>query len=241
MEDKYTGDIGDYCKYGLLRALSPGYKLGVAWYLYPDEGHNVDGSKISYLSEPDNWRKFDPKLFDALEGIVSTGDRRVTSIENSSVLEGASYFTELLNPLHAAVGPPRGRWRKSWFSNLISTLDHCDLIFADPDNGFCASDRFSHSKVKDWKRLPLDEAYQISKGRSALFYHHNTRFPGGHKKEIDYWCDQFDGEVLALYWRAHGNRTFFLVNATSEMRERMFTFAGKWGPKAELYINGVKV
>ena len=33
MQDRYTGDIGDFAKYGLLRALEAGHRLGVAWYL----------------------------------------------------------------------------------------------------------------------------------------------------------------------------------------------------------------
>ena len=31
MQNRYTGDIGDYVKLSILRALSPGYRLGVAW------------------------------------------------------------------------------------------------------------------------------------------------------------------------------------------------------------------
>lgn len=37
MQNRYVGDIGDFAKYGLLWALSPQKRLGVAWYLYPDE------------------------------------------------------------------------------------------------------------------------------------------------------------------------------------------------------------
>ena len=43
---RYVGDIGDYLKFGLLRALSPGHRLGVASWLYPDENHNRDGRHI---------------------------------------------------------------------------------------------------------------------------------------------------------------------------------------------------
>ena len=35
MQNRYVGDIGDYLKLGILRALSPGYRLGVAWWLFP--------------------------------------------------------------------------------------------------------------------------------------------------------------------------------------------------------------
>ena len=46
MQDCYVGDVGDFVKYGLLRALSDGKRLGVAWYLRtdPDTTKADDGS-----------------------------------------------------------------------------------------------------------------------------------------------------------------------------------------------------
>ena len=36
MRDRYVGDIGDFAKYGLLRAVGNGRRLGIAWYLCVD-------------------------------------------------------------------------------------------------------------------------------------------------------------------------------------------------------------
>ena len=38
MQDRYAGDVGDYVKFALLRHFATDHRLGVAWYLYPDEG-----------------------------------------------------------------------------------------------------------------------------------------------------------------------------------------------------------
>ncbi len=49
MQDRYVGDVGDFGKYGLLRALSGPFKseavlsLGMVWYLVPDQGNGGDG------------------------------------------------------------------------------------------------------------------------------------------------------------------------------------------------------
>ena len=45
MQDRYVGDIGDYAKYSLLRALSRGRKLAVSWYLFPDEDNGDGGTR----------------------------------------------------------------------------------------------------------------------------------------------------------------------------------------------------
>ena len=80
MQNRYTDDIGDYIKYALLRALSSGLMLGVAWYLYPDEDHKPDGKHVQYLDDPQRWRHLYPESFDALKRIVA-GDRSVSAVE----------------------------------------------------------------------------------------------------------------------------------------------------------------
>ena len=60
MQDRYVGDIGDFAKYGLLRAIRNGRRLGVAWYLHPDQGPEGDGGHIQYLSRPGEFEKLDP-------------------------------------------------------------------------------------------------------------------------------------------------------------------------------------
>lgn len=56
MQDKFVGDIGDYAKYGLPRALSNnGEKwLGVAWYLHPDSPVSFTRASLSYRTSVEN-------------------------------------------------------------------------------------------------------------------------------------------------------------------------------------------
>jgi hypothetical protein len=91
MQNRYVGDIGDFVKLGVLCALSPGYRLGVAWWLIPDEDHSKDGRHIGYLKLPERWRQFDPQLFDALHQIVSEGQRHVYALEAVKVLPNAIF------------------------------------------------------------------------------------------------------------------------------------------------------
>ena len=46
MQNRYTGDIGDFAKYGLLRAIRGRMRLGVAWYLHPGAGPDGDGGHV---------------------------------------------------------------------------------------------------------------------------------------------------------------------------------------------------
>ena len=84
MQDRYVGDVGDFGKYGLLRYLTgqreaPStsdmpMRLGVVWYLYPDESHNADGKYTGYLddtlSNHARFRACDPDLYDTMRRLV---------------------------------------------------------------------------------------------------------------------------------------------------------------------------
>ena len=53
MQNRYTGDVGDFAKYGLMRQFGrAGFRMALAWYLFPDEGHNADGKHIVYRNPP---------------------------------------------------------------------------------------------------------------------------------------------------------------------------------------------
>jgi hypothetical protein len=65
MKEQYVGDLNDYRKYALLRALAAGgeNRIAVAWMLTPPDDRN-DGNKRAYLDQPEKHRRFDPDLFD---------------------------------------------------------------------------------------------------------------------------------------------------------------------------------
>jgi hypothetical protein len=68
MKNQYFGDINDYHKYALLRALLKGgkIKLLVAWMLTNDD-NGPDGNKRRFLKNvKKKWRELDPDLFDFL-------------------------------------------------------------------------------------------------------------------------------------------------------------------------------
>ena len=123
-------------KYGLLRAISEGKCLGVAWYLCTDSGSTKkgDGRHIDYLKHEKKWQHLDCELFDALKGLVGEGKRSVAEIKKSGIL-GKAVFAD--KPVDVVGIPVRCRehWRHEWFEQVKDKLSCCDLVFADPDNG----------------------------------------------------------------------------------------------------------
>jgi len=88
-------------------------------------------------------------------------------------------------------------------------LDNSDLVFADPDNGIVDDDAYRRKQKTFGKQMPLSEILAIAEERSAVIYHHNTRFKGGHDKEGAYPINCVSGHIVTseLLGESHGYQT----------------------------------
>jgi hypothetical protein len=167
MKNQYFGDINDYLKYGLLRCFADaGLRTGVCWMLTPDDARS-DGRKINYLSEPEQWRRFDPNLFDSLADAIRKGFRRVRYFEKSELLSNASFCNGLV-PDHQAS-------RKRWLMTSLRKLGNVDVLFFDPDNGIEIKS-IPLGKKGSSKYLYWEEIQSVwSQGASILIFQHFSR------------------------------------------------------------------
>lgn len=171
MKNQYFGDVNDYRKYGLLRALQSNGdgSLLVAWMLTPDDGGR-DGGFRSYLEAPATWAKYDHDLFDGLARLRGSAQHpSVSLMEESGLLPGASY--------HSLVVPDVRRERDAWRDDLLRAASGVDLVFVDPDNGIEVPSRpvgrMGSSKYVTWGEI---EGLWTA-GCSVLIYQHFPHEP----------------------------------------------------------------
>ena len=169
MKNQYFGDINDYRKYGLLRLLSGSGQIrtAVCWMLTPDDGR-ADGGFITYLQEPDEWRHYDPPLFDYLRDLVLDENLRdVRGAETPAILPSCRFACGLL--------PDDAEGRARYFETFMDISKDCDLVFFDPDNGIEVKSkpygRKDSSKYVYWREL----IETFSGGHSLLIYQHFPR------------------------------------------------------------------
>lgn len=219
MQDRYAGDIGDFGKLALLRALSPGRKLGICWYLCTSEGEaNNDGKHTAYLKQPERFRELDPEVFDTLGALVR-GLRSVAALEETRLLPGETWH-------RAPV--PKGDARGAWFKEVVQAVDACDLVFADPDNGIAERATPKHMGVSEIHALRRD-------GRALLVYHHQTRRKGGAAVETRHIAQRVGIETVdVIRLRPYSSRFYFLFDADETLRERLHAFAERWRAEAEV-------
>ncbi len=194
MQDRYVGDVGDFGKYGLLRYLTGQIetppsdsdpRLGIVWYLYPDEA-NGDGRFTGYLDDtPANHARFracDPDLYDTMRRLVDTDSRNIAAVQTSGILPSNTLYYE--PSLSFPRGMPRsGRKaaRASWFDAALDATADAGMIFVDPDNsvsdpahGISAS--IDPLRKTGPKYVFIDDLRRFhERGQSLIIYHHLGR------------------------------------------------------------------
>ena len=169
MKNQYFGDINDYKKYGLLRAIigATDFSVLVNWMLTPDDGSS-DGNLTAYLQQPQNYSHHDPELFEGLRRLlIQEQQRNVGAIEKTDLLPGAKYFS--------LVTPDSPTLRREWFNRSMDGHGGIDLVFLDPDNGLEVPSRPYGLKWSP-KYLYWREVKRLwSVGKSMLIYQHFIR------------------------------------------------------------------
>lgn len=207
MQDKYVGDIGDFGKYGLLRALfgkpeepgsGCGLSLAVAWYLNEDK--KPGGQKTDYPA----LRECDPFLYDSLQSLIKNNKRKVSAVENSNILPCDTRFNhrELIC----------SSMRTKWFKGALNATEGADVVFVIPDNGI-ASPRTPLGSSKHV--LPYELDCFFKRGQSLVIYHHLAYLEAGPQIEGTSRRLREDLDLLHHPWalRCHrgSSRVYFIV------------------------------
>ncbi|HEY0291539.1 MAG TPA: hypothetical protein VGC51_04250 [Hansschlegelia sp.] len=235
MKEQYVGDINDYRKYALLRALSAGgrHRVGVCWMLTPSDGR-ADGNLLGYLTKPERFRAFDPELFDILRAVVGRdGGRRLIAIEEADAIPNARYFN--------AETPQRRDEREAWLDECRSALEGCNLVFLDPDNGLAVASTGMGRKSSP-KYVFLDEvAAFYGAGQSVLIYQH---YPRIERRAFEIACATSLSSIApnAQLWRfATGHVVFLLIlhpDAPTTLVEAVDQTASRWPAN---FIHGARL
>ena len=174
MQDRYAGDVGDFGKFALLRALSRGRRWCIRRYRTEGAGEaNNDGQHLAYLREPERFEGLDDVVFTRLRDFIAdvAARRCQRSIES---LEGLGLVPpNTISPsgsLPFGTGGTNDVGQKIWWQQWRELLRPLD-----PDNGL-------ERQALTNKRAARSELSALRKaGRVLLLYHHQTRHKGERK------------------------------------------------------------
>lgn len=249
MQDRYSGDVGDFGKFGLLRHLlnDSEYSLGVNWYLFPNEQHNEDGKFIKYLSSQE-YKQCDKELHEKLKSVVAN-TRCVSALENANLFNcQTTYFSNIVDfypkyPGQTKVNKEkRLSLRNTWKDLAISTLATNNVLFLDPDNGLEVDSCKSLNQKRSGKFTFFDEINKFHQGKAfTVIYHHLNRHKnhGTHVEQIQNRAQELKDKidpvhtVFCLRYTPYSPRVFFILataNVMSEIKMKLNNFmGGNWG------------
>ncbi|MBF0290825.1 MAG: hypothetical protein HQK86_01565 [Nitrospinae bacterium] len=225
MQHRYAGDVGDFGKFFLLRRLAHALnlRLGVIWYLFPDESHNNDGRHINYFDKT-RFHNIDNELLKILRDVSSLNEKRsVRMLESVNVAPaGSVFFSDYtfapdnqnlkLSPLQE-----RGRLRKDWVKSALSTVSTCPMVFLDPDNGIEPVSGVSRNSKLAGKYALMDEITAFAAHhRVTVIYHHLGR-QGKHVEQQRFHGERLanigirDKTVMSVRFSAYSPRAYFII------------------------------
>ena len=248
MQDRYAGDAGDFFKFALLRclcAMEPLRKLGVIWYLFPNEFHNEDGRHIQYLAK-NEFIQLEPDLISRLKNVVSSGDRSIGALERAGVLpaDAVTHREPIVSPTTSFQASRAGRisHREGWFGRALDVTCSADIVFFDPDNGIeSRSVRPGSSRVGKYA-LATELSTVWKRGQSLIIYQHAHRRTSVYRQAEDAaaWLrGELPGNpsVSTVLFRRGSCRFFFIVaqeRHIEAVQRRVQTFIGRdWYLHAE--------
>ena len=228
MQNKYAGDVGDFGKFGLLNYLfsDKKWKIGVIWFLYPDEKNKNDGNHINYLSRPE-FVICDPDLINKLGQVACSSNRNVKALEEIGILKpGTVYYGELLDFYHNFPGQTKENkerriiLRRRWLQRAIEITKECNVLFVDPDNGLEIKSCPNLNQKKSGKYIYYSEIKELFKGKEVLvIYHHLNRHKnhGSHEQQIRnravdlYKLLPPQNSVFAIRFKRYSQRAYFII------------------------------
>jgi hypothetical protein len=225
MQVGQIGGAGDFGKFALLRHLMKDRRLAVCWYLTGESSGMKDRDRhFDYLKRPDDFRHFDPEVFDRLvefDGGSRAPADPLTELHTSKILQNAIFLRQQV--------PPRASLRRQWLDALVGSVRGTDLVFLDPDAGIQGK-RLTPSHV-----ALAEIAALRSPGRVLIIGHQQS----GRRSEVKFIADQMRSlgcdpvEIIRL--RLFTSRFYVIADHDSAMTELIATFVRKWGDRVKSY------
>jgi hypothetical protein len=238
MRHEYVGDVGDFGKYALLRAMAANdLSLGIVWYLNVCSESNNDGSFTNYES----LRSCSPDLYDKLL-TIRTLSRSLVAVERSAVLPEKTLFYREPMPYadkpcaNADTRAHETTRRQHWVEGAFGVLSRAELVFLDPDNGL-AGTRIKPYGRKSPKYAFIDEVKGwLSRGKTVILYQHQQRRPL--ERQINVQLEELRSlgcSGWALTFHRMAVRIYFVLPAKEhkeQLMERTMSFLDtEWGKK----------
>ena len=217
MQDRYAGDIGDYGKIGLLRAIQrTGLSIGINWYKTEPtkQEYHQDGrfrQEDGKYRIPPQLAECDPELAGILLDISAKESRSIKDIQKARLIPNAEYYDKEISI------EQRGKWH----GMALKKLANANVVFLDPDNGMLVKSVRKNAEQSVKYTFYEEVEDYVGRGQSVIVYNHRSR-----KKAETYFreiCDRFremeaiqDKAINAITFPRYTVRDYFIISANDK-------------------------
>ena len=242
MQNRYSGDIGDYSKFVLLRKLfaADSHRIGLVWYLYPDESHTSDGRHIAYLDN-EAYADCDPDLVLGLTQVI-TKQRNIRTLEAAGLIPNQPvYFSEPLDfHLHyprQTTEHKRSRQeaRAHWLQRAIAAVSNCNVVMLDPDNGLEIRSCGKIHQARAGKYAFYHEVEHFFRDKDVCVVYQHLHRRAAHPAQMQLRAHELKqklpgvAQVFAIRYTPYTPRAYFLLSssqAAKQIRNSLQQFIG---------------
>jgi hypothetical protein len=252
MQDRYVPDLGDYSKFGVIRALArpgaaDGLRVGLVWYRVDLGEQNADGRHVGYLdldgAARERYRAPDPDVYDRMRAIRRAGLRSVTAYRLREVAGPAGrvrHAEDLLDLDGLPTPAARAAARAAWLDRALAVVDDAELVVLDPDNGLEVAS-VSPTSRRGVKFATLAECAAFSaRGRRSLVVYQHAHRGGPVARQADAALERLAARLevqrarcFALRFHRGTSRLYLVVpgsgNAAVLRRRAEAMVTGPWG------------
>ena len=222
MQDRYAGDIGDYGKIALLKALyEQGFSIGINWYKtdFLNAEKNSDGTfkkNDGKYQIPENLYQCDPELAMKLSEIYCSKKRSIDALEKADLIPEAIYYNKSITIAE----------RNNWHQKALKKLKPADIVFLDPDNGLLVKS-VTKSSQRSVKYTFYEEVRDyLAQGQSVLVYNHRCRKP--EEQYFQEICERVQSsagidhnDILKITFPKYTVRDYIAIPVTKEHSKRI--------------------
>jgi hypothetical protein len=167
-------------------------------------------------------RQCDSQLHDCLQVIAAMpkSQRCIEHFRRAGLIDGIREYPEMVED-HVAVHRDRHSARRSWYGEAVATVDECDAVLLDPDNGIAGGHgaKVSLSSKRADKYAFHEEIQNLNKmGITVICYQHAIRsipFEELLRRIIDDYPGSF-----AIRWHKLQSRAYLIWPARDTVQWR---------------------